>query len=157
MTELQRLTTDYLDAEDRVRLRGALAGGQAVVVWLTRRLLDRLVEHLIIVLTRHAGDLPSGPAVAADAPVMQPPPVKADRSEFQWVALSVDVTLGPGALQLKFRDAEHSAHIAMDGPTLRQWLDGLKDIYHVAEWPLKPWEGWGTPNLSARKEPKFVH
>jgi hypothetical protein len=157
MTALQRLTIDYVDTEDRVRLRGALAGGDCVVVWLTRRLLDRLVQHLIAVLTRHADDLPAGPAVAADAPVVQEPPVLAHSPDQQWTALSVDITLGPGALQLAFRDAERSARIAMDGPTLRQWLDGLRDLYLAAEWPLRPWEGWSERQLSARKEPTFVH
>jgi hypothetical protein len=157
MTELQRLTTDYLDTEDRVRLRGALPGGESVVIWLTRRLADRLVQHLVAVLSKHADDLPAGPALPADAPVAQETPVPAENAETQWVAQAVDITLGAGALQLSFRDTERLARITMDGQVLRQWLDGLRDLYIAAEWSLTPWGGWGAQQHSARQAPRFVH
>ena len=46
MAELQRITTEFVDAEDRIRLAGEDAAGEAVVLWLTQRLLNRLVAHL---------------------------------------------------------------------------------------------------------------
>ena len=157
MTELQRLTTDYVETEDRVRLRGALASGESVVIWLTRRLMDRLVRHLIGVLAQHGEELPAGPALPADAPVSQEPPVSAEHAEIQWVAQAVDVSVNPGAMQLSFRDAERLSRITLDGRLLRQWLDGLRDLYILAEWPLTPWEGWGEQKHSARQAPRFVH
>ena len=44
---LQRVTTAYLENEDRLRLTGELADGDTVVCWLTQRLLNRLVPGLI--------------------------------------------------------------------------------------------------------------
>ena len=37
---LQRVTTAYLENEDRLRLTGELADGDTVVCWLTQRLLN---------------------------------------------------------------------------------------------------------------------
>ena len=46
MRVLHRLTTDYVEEEDRIRVSGASANGDTVVLWLTQRLLNRLVPHL---------------------------------------------------------------------------------------------------------------
>ena len=37
---LDRITTEYIDTEDRIRLSGQYAGGPAVVIWLTQRLIQ---------------------------------------------------------------------------------------------------------------------
>jgi len=38
-SNLDRITTEYIDAEDRLRLSGKYADGAAVVIWLTQRLI----------------------------------------------------------------------------------------------------------------------
>ena len=45
--QLQRITTEYLDTEDRIRLCAESAPNQTVVLWLTQRLLHRLVPHTL--------------------------------------------------------------------------------------------------------------
>ena len=52
--ELQRITTTYVDVEDRLRLTGVLANGTVVQLWLTQRLLGRLVPPLTSWLERNA-------------------------------------------------------------------------------------------------------
>lgn len=39
---LQRITTEYIEAEDRIRLAGE-AGEKTMVLWLTQRFLNRLI------------------------------------------------------------------------------------------------------------------
>ena len=46
MNRLERITTEYIDKDDRIRLTGEPAQGDAVVLWFTQRLLNRLVPHL---------------------------------------------------------------------------------------------------------------
>lgn len=46
MPALQRMTTDYIVQEDRIRVTGECAGGGVLVLWLTQRLLVRLVPPL---------------------------------------------------------------------------------------------------------------
>ena len=43
---LGRVTTVYVDVEDRFRLSGEAQDGLVLVLWLTQRLLCRLVPHL---------------------------------------------------------------------------------------------------------------
>ena len=56
---LQRVTTAYVADEDRLRLTGELSDGDAVVLWLTQRLLNRLVPHLTAWLARQTGSFAS--------------------------------------------------------------------------------------------------
>ena len=40
MNALDRITTEYLDTEDRLQLSRQYADGAAVVIWLTQRLIQ---------------------------------------------------------------------------------------------------------------------
>lgn len=51
---LNRVTTVYVDLEDRFRLSGKTQDGQVLVLWLTQRLLCRLVPHLVRWLDQRA-------------------------------------------------------------------------------------------------------
>lgn len=50
---LQRVTTSYVDSEDRLRLAGETPQGEAVVLWLTQRLLARLLPIFFQWLEQH--------------------------------------------------------------------------------------------------------
>eukprot|EP01036_Dinobryon_divergens_P055429 gene55429-74016_t len=47
MTILQRITTEYIEAEDRVRLSGVSPSGEALSLWVTQRLLSRLLKVIL--------------------------------------------------------------------------------------------------------------
>lgn len=47
MNELKRLSTGHQEVEDRIRLVGETGNGAVVVLWLTQRLLLRLVPILL--------------------------------------------------------------------------------------------------------------
>lgn len=57
VVSLHRITTEYVEAEDRVRIVGEVEAAETVVLWLTRRLLDRLIPHLTLWLERRQGDV----------------------------------------------------------------------------------------------------
>ena len=78
--ELQRITTTYVDVEDRLRLTGVLANGTVVQLWLTQRLLGRLVPPLTSWLVRNAllgaehalpGAAPAAKVALADQEMVQ--------------------------------------------------------------------------------------
>lgn len=46
MNELRRMTSRYVPHEDRIRLTGEDDAGQVVTLWLTQRLLSRLIGPL---------------------------------------------------------------------------------------------------------------
>ena len=65
MATLQRITTEYIDQEDRIRLTGELAHGATVVLWITQRLLNRLIPHLTAWLSRQIAPASRIPSVQA--------------------------------------------------------------------------------------------
>lgn len=58
MSELKRITITYSPHEDRVRLSGERANTEREAIWLTRRLLDRLLPVLVEWIEHEGNDLP---------------------------------------------------------------------------------------------------
>ena len=56
MPTFERITTQYIDFEDRIRLAGEVGNAAPVVIWLTRRLLQRLLPALLQWLERQGAD-----------------------------------------------------------------------------------------------------
>jgi hypothetical protein len=121
MSDLQRLTTQFVDTEDRIRLSGDDAQGEVKVLWLTQRLLGRLVPLLCQQLSpdndSHAEILSSFKQEAAQAQVAQ-------------------------GLRLAFYAGEEVAAIVMPELPMRQWLAILRDQFRVAGWPEHAWPAW---------------
>jgi len=55
MSSLNRITTEYSELEDRIQLRGEAESKQTVVLWLTQRLLSRLLPYLFAWLENRTG------------------------------------------------------------------------------------------------------
>lgn len=155
MRVLNRLTTEYSDREDRIRLAGQLHDGQAVVLWLTRRLLDRLLPHLALWLeSRHAGlpraDLLQGFAQEKARQLLAPQdPVRTPAHSLGWLVRSVDLQPGEAHLRLTFRAGDEAASVDFAPLPLRQWLEILLLGYRAGEWPLTAWPEWMTATGAA--------
>jgi len=133
---LQRITSEYVDSEDRLRLRGALGEGETVVLWLTRRLLDRMVPHL----TDWLGQQPEPviPPVAETGEVT--PPVPAIAEAQTWLVDRIDLNFAPGTLTLSFfGPASTQCRLVLSALALRQWLEILLRQYRQGEWPEAVW------------------
>lgn len=161
---LQRLTTTYVETEDRMRLSGEGSDGQIQVLWLTQRLLGRVVSHLCAWLEQHAPQLGSGGAAvlsggdgdvardmaqsfaqhAAQAQLASAAsePVAAQWSG--WRVDAVDVQTTPEAVHLVLRGQlpEQRAVMTLGSEALRQWLAIVHAGYCRAQWPLAVWPGW---------------
>lgn len=144
MPDLQRLTTEYIDAEDRLRISGETADGQIVVLWLTQRLLHRLLPHLTTWLApTQAGsadarraELLHGFAQQAAVQALTPQaPVRLENPKTSWLVHTVDLDHLPEMLRLTFkRDAEATAAISFTVDALRQWLGIVYRQCQLAEW-----------------------
>ena len=126
MIHLQRITTEYVDTEDRIRLSGEVKENVSIVLWLTQRLLAQLISHLLGLIEKQSLDVATtdsaNPAPAsslmqgfaqqaAQAELAPEVPVQATDSAQSWLVLEVDFSLSPeGALVLVFkRDAGKAA------------------------------------------------
>ncbi len=149
MVELQRITTQYIDAEDRVRLSGETAEGKTVLLWMTRRLLDRLIPHLALWLEKQYADLPRAEIMLefaqqkAQSQLVLQTPVMTSGTQGQLIE-SVDINAGATRLRLNFKTADTSepSGIGFEATPLRQWLTILQQAYKEAEWPMQCWPGW---------------
>lgn len=178
--ELKRLTTEYLVNEDRIRLTGEAEPPAQVVIWLTQRLLLRMVPALLEWLQ---AELEKSPVVAASTKVAASPgaegvkdflqqaaqqsarsavtpqaPVRAGADSPILLATAVSITRLPQGLRLTFRGEAHEQawHFGLGAQPLRQWLAILKDATVRAGWPQHYWPDWmQKPSLPS--EPRALH
>lgn len=165
--DLQRVTTEYVMAEDRIRLSGETADGQVAVIWLTQRMLNRLVSHLIRWLEDNGfsegadNDLLQNFAQQAAEAALEPQAaVPAEASEANWRVDEMDITTGSGGVSVIFKSGEaDSARVTMTANALRQWLGILHGQYVKGEWPTTIWPGWmrDAHNPTAKPDAMALH
>lgn len=166
MLELQRITTEYVEVEDRIRLRAADERDETVVLWLTQRLLSQLIQHLLGLIEKQAsarskpGDRVAGSSSliqgfeqqVAEAELAPEAPVQTAMSSQNWLVQEVDIALSPeGTLVLVLKremgvvateSAEDMARLTVESKQLRQWLGIIHDQWQRAGWPLGLWPAW---------------
>ena len=163
MCTLKKVTFDYIATEDRVRLSGECEQGGQRAIWLTRRLLDRLVPVLLAWIEQHA-IAASGAAATGDASrrasradallgfaqqaarqkLVQQQPVHPRADDAWWLACAAQVKRGRHGVLVAFRGSEQGqeADLRLHVNVLRSWLNILYDTYRKADWPLGVWPDW---------------
>ncbi len=165
MQELQRITTGYVDAEDRMRLTGELNSGDTVEVWLSQRLLLRLLPHLTLWLEQRgstAFPVEIEQALeqhAARENLDTEAPVLHTGQGSSWLAQAVDMNAGDHAMRLAFRrDGETPVTLTLTVRALRQWLGILRTLWQQAEWPGEVWPEWmGEAQPNANQAIRHLH
>jgi hypothetical protein len=158
MIELKRLTTQYDPAEDRIFLAVADDQGQALRLWLTQRLINRLVPHLCEGLEKRGGTATDqGPVHSlhsqvaqsfaqqqARATLQRERPVVPAADAPQWRVEAVDVSYAAGGARLNFKGTTEAqqALLALPTPALRQWLGIVFEQYRRAGWQTQVWPAW---------------
>jgi hypothetical protein len=162
LIELQRITTEYVDAEDRLRLTGEDAAEQTWPMWVTQRLLRRLLPHLLTWVEQqvrgavggHADALRSFAQQVARADLEPQAPVVAGEAGAPWLVVAVDVVFAQEGVVLTFKGvASHEQAAILFAPhALRQWLSIVHDHYRLAEWPVDVWPSWMDDEPAAGAE-----
>lgn len=158
MFKLERWTTQYVELEDRMRLNALSSQCEAMVLWLTQRLLIRLVPYFCQWLEAQS-DIPSavqsvhhGFAQQAaqlslqqsTEPEVQVPTEAGGVQTPALLVYGVDVSKIEGHITLGFKDAQGQVHAELPLPAqaLRQWLQILHSQYIAAQWPTTGWPEW---------------
>ena len=157
---LSRLTTDYVETEDRIRITGEILNlteqeaPRTVVLWFTQRLISRLLPHLLKWLENN--DVPQGWNQAAQGFVQQaaiaalgPQTAVCREPESEtWMVHNIQLTCTPHNAQIGFQSApngpEYRARLVLEAQPLRQWLNIVYEQYRRAQWPLSLWPQWLT-------------
>ena len=131
-----------------MRLNGACDAG-VEVLWLTRRLLDRIVVRLRARLEEMNPEWSDREAMEGFfhrmARSRQEPqaPVPAGDAGEGWLVVAVDVRVQDRAFLLTLRGGDdRSVSVVFSVDALRQWMGALYRTYRRAEWPLQAWPGW---------------
>jgi hypothetical protein len=145
MTILQRITTEYIEAEDRVRLSGASPSGETVSLWITQRLLSRLLKVILNWTAEgdngHQAIKNAFAQQAARADLKLQLSVPAQPSAV--LVNAIDISQTVEALTMVFRGAEDVVgQLTLQRSDVRQWLNILHDTWCRAEWPQDLWPDW---------------
>lgn len=157
--KIERLTTEYVQEEDRVRLNLEDPQKHRTTLWLTQRLLNRVVPALVNVLEEEtsgrpqASDLQAFTQQRAQRSIEQEAPIVA--ADSAWLVRRVDLTPSPKSVTLVFGDNESQrARLEMPRIALRQWLSILRELYARAQWSADNWPEWLAP-VSQTAETKY--
>ncbi len=148
------ITTDYDEHEDRIRMAVAYVDGNARVLWLTRRLAERLVPALIQGLRAptldaeaQATEVQAAQIYAQlEARLSRKPakPVEVDATAAPALVQKINVktaTNGARVLVLSCHDSEPAELVLRPGE-LRQWLEVLNLAFRKGKWREDIWPAW---------------
>lgn len=157
---IKTLTNAYDADEDRLRLAVADEDGQRRVLWITRRLAERLVPALIQgVAAVPLEDSPpedeqKAAAQTQAAQVYAQLEARLAQKPTQAVAVSPDLPQGL-VHQIEVNTADNGARVLefhcrqfppcdlwLTPRELRQWLGQLRMAFRAAEWRQDIWPGW---------------
>lgn len=149
MYELQRLTTEYVDSEDRLRLTGEIGTGETLVLWFSQRLVTRLLPHLLLWLEKQGSTAfpveieQRFEQFAATENRSLETPVQNSEDNKSWLVEAVDVTPDQTFIRLAFRSGSKTpVSLVFSSRQLRQWLSILYLLWRGADWPMGTWPEW---------------
>jgi hypothetical protein len=161
MLEMHRLTSEYIEAEDRLRLTGEDQKGNALCLWLTQRLALRVISHLVTELSTHSPESAQNPSrdddankllqefaqQAAQADLAHQEAVTSTSATRALLIQEVDINrAADGAVGFILKDsaAQTAEKVALgfEPQQLRQWLAILHQQWLLAQWPATVWPEW---------------
>ena len=168
MIHLQRITTEYIETEDRIRLGGEIGKSASIVLWLTQRLLSQVISHLLELIEKQSLNLANTDSSSlmqefaqqlAQAELAPELPVQTTAAAQSWLVLEVDITLSPeGTLVLVFKretgnetlqEGAGKATLTLEAKQLRQWLGIVHSQWQKAGWSLTLWPPWMDEQASS--------
>ena len=166
MLKLERVTTEYIEGEDRVRVTGQTSDAGPVILWLTRRMLDRLMATLFDILGKSYADPAYGSIrnefaqeAAVSTLVPQPPVVPPDtEAPKSWLVRLVNVSKNEVAVVLTFKSEDEldQASLALEYVQLRQWMSIVDRAYKKGDWPRINWPDWFLDPLEGKSQEVLV-
>jgi hypothetical protein len=153
MVMLKKVTLQYIEIEDRIRMSADLDGEEPTVFWLTQRLCRRLVQTLSGHIEHSAPQsllVDKGLMLSVqqhDAGWRQTfsEPVRIGRLSRSVLPEKVDLICPAGGAAIIFPLYEgEPARLQMNMLELRQWLAVVYRQFQIADWPMEVWPHWFT-------------
>ena len=135
---------------------------QTIVIWLTRRLLVRLIEAMVKAIESETVGRPESDTLQsftqhrAQQAQVEESPVRALQGSAEWLINRVDLNVSPERLTLKLFSDDECATLPMPRVNARQWLNIMQRLFEVAEWHYDKWPSWLQHSPSVT-QPDLVH
>jgi len=165
--QIQTFTGRYDPLEDRLRLDAVDAAGGKQVIFLTRRLVDRVIPVLVSHLEGKTpegvpADLAQGMSQSRARQARQTgdtsPTVVAESETPTWLCRTIHVQKARQGLNVIFTDdVSVSAVMPMVEANLRAVLDIFLELYTKAGWPTEPFPEWMKPEATLTVAPGQGH
>lgn len=157
---MRTVTMAFDPTEDRVFMDASDSAGQVERLWLSRRLLDRLIPALtgqLEKLVSFKDETISNAAIqsfAQEKAVLEKAeqsPISKNENSTTWLVTSVQVGQSNNKFQLRFVNEQGVAKektirkrgvFTLEKPNLRQWLNAVFNIYKKAEWNTGVFPDW---------------
>ncbi|NTV17279.1 MAG: hypothetical protein HGB09_07540 [Chlorobiaceae bacterium] len=148
---LKKVTLQYIEIEDRIRMSADLDGEEPAVFWLTQRLCVRLVKKLSRHLEHSApqsllvdkGLMLSVQQHEAGWRQKYSEPVRIGGLSRSVLPEKVDLICPAGGAAIIFPLYEgEPARLQMNMLELRQWLAVVYRQFKIAGWPMDAWPQW---------------
>jgi hypothetical protein len=160
---IQTFTGRYDPVEDRLRLDAVNAAGEKQSIFLTRRLVDRVIPVLVSHLEGKTpegvpADLAQGMSQSRARQARQTaeatPAVATDAETPTWLCRTMHFQKADHGLTVIFTDdTQTDAVMPMAEANLRAVLDILLDLYTKANWPTEPFPEWMKPEATVTISP----
>jgi hypothetical protein len=176
--KLKRITTQFIPFEDRIRLTGADESGATLTLWLTQRLINRLVVPLCDGLDKQITPPPKK-AGAPSVPSLQVHMVQTFAQQKAaaelpkgaavviapqspaWLVETVVIKNMKSSIRMTFKglEAAQQAELTLSTFELRQWLGIVFKQYKSAAWATQVWPAWveEASMPSAPVQPSSLH
>lgn len=158
MLELNRLTSEYIEIEDRFRLTGEDQDGKALCLWLTQRLALRIIAHIVEILSSSSPEAIQNPSRDDDTNnLLQSTAQEAAKQGFipqeavvgsstsgNMLVTEVDINRSDeGVIGFIFKDdTSEDVALGFEPQQLRQWLIIMHAQWLKAQWPAAIWPEW---------------
>jgi hypothetical protein len=160
---IQTFTGRYDPVEDRLRLDAVDAQGGKQAIFLTRRLVDRVIPVLVSHLEGKTpegvpADLAQGMSQSRARQARQTgeatPAIAADPETPTWLCRTMHFQKADHGLNVIFTDdTQVNAVMPMVEANLRAVLDIFLDLYTKAGWPTEPFPEWQKPEATVTLSP----
>ena len=171
MQTIQKVTTEFVESEDRFSLSVESQIGSNLIFWLTQRLLARIVRHCIDWLDKKSPEMPQAVSGArgsigvqnlvqhsAQQKLSKVEAVRTDKNSRGFLVEQVDFTAGEKGITLTFNEEGSTYVLNLDAEQLRQWLGIVFALWRRAEWPDSVWPTWvGTSNDIGVSKTSSIH
>jgi len=174
MPTVRRITTEFIESEDRIRVTAITESDETLILWTTQRLLLRLLAHFVAWLEKNT------PIFAADSPadtqtrsalqgfaqhsaaveLKKQSPVLPGSDSRTWLVNEVDIKNNDKEVLLVFKCADaQPAELRLTVQQLRQWLAILHMLWKKADWPMAVWPAWMDEDAAtaAKSSDSAVH